>query len=259
MKRFFRYLIVGCVIITVAIFAFYRFWMYPRHTTPVLVYHYVSYDEWSLAVTPENFERQMKYLKDRGFTVISLDSYIDSKKAGKKLPRNAVAITFDDGRKDIYENAYPVLKKYGYPATIFLITQWMGKDEYLTWKQIQEMAQNSIDFGSHTRHHRYLPDLTEGEMRQEIFASKKDIERFLNKKIHHFCYPAGGFTERAEEILREAGYLSGWTTNRGARLNEDLYKLNRVKVTNSDTVKPFHFRGKLSGYYNLFRSECSGD
>jgi peptidoglycan/xylan/chitin deacetylase (PgdA/CDA1 family) len=175
------------------------------------------------------------------------------------LPRNSVVITFDDGRGDNYDHAYPVLKKYNFPATIFIITQWVGKNPYLTREQIMEMSENRIDFGSHTRHHRHLPDLSEDELRDEIFNSKKDIEAALNKQINHFCYPSGGFTELSKELIREAGYRSATTTNRGAhRDNSDLFELNRIKVSNSDMVRPFNFMIKLSGYYNFFRRGRSG-
>ena len=251
--------IIISVIFVVAVVVGFKVYIQPNHSTPILMYHYVNEEPGSLSVSPENFRKQMRYLKERGYQVISMDDFVRAKNSGRKLPFNWVVITFDDGRDDNYENAYPVLKEYGFPATIFIISQLVDKEPYLTWEQVREMSQNGIDFGSHTRHHRYLPDLPEDELRNEIFNSKKDIEDVLNKQINHFCYPSGGFTKLSKELMREAGYLSATTTNRGAyRDNKDLYELNRIKITNSDAVRPFNFAIKLSGYYNLFRRSRSG-
>lgn len=258
-----RKFFIGIVVIAVGLFGFYRFWIYPQYTVPILMYHYIDQADWSLSVSSESFERQMKYLKDRRYNVISLDDLVVGKRAGKRFPHNTVVITFDDGAKDNYTEAYPALKQYQFPATIFVITQRMGTAfdsvEYLTWEQVREMSEAGIDFGSHTQHHGYLPDFSREEIMAEVSGSKRDIEKEIGKTIKHFCYPSGGFTEEAKEIIEQSGYLSASTTNRGTdRHNNDLYELKRVKVKNTDAVKPFRFWGKLSGYYNLFRRQRAG-
>ncbi len=233
--------------------------MYPQYTVPILMYHYTGAGDGTLYVTTENFERQMKYLRDHRYHVISLDEFIQLKQQNAKFAHDTVVITFDDGKRDNYSEAFPVLKKYDMPVTIFVITQWVGHNAFLTWDQIREMSESGIDFGSHTQHHIYLPDVDAATIMAEALGSKKDLEKHLGKAARHFCYPSGGFTAEAKQLVRQAGYISALTTNRGyARLNKDLYELKRVKVTNSDTVKPFHFWGKLSGYYNLFRRSKSG-
>jgi peptidoglycan/xylan/chitin deacetylase (PgdA/CDA1 family) len=225
------------------------------------MYHYVNNSGSSLSVTPEAFEKQMKYLRDHNYHVISLDAFVDGKRSGRKFAHNTVVITFDDGQRDNYTNAFPVLKEYDMPATIFLITQSIGqRDSFLTWEQVKEMsADGLIDFGAHTQHNVYLPDADMETITAEVTGSKRDIEQRLGEPAHHFCYPSGGFTPEAKHIVKQAGYLSALTTNRGYdRENDDLYELMRVKVTDSDAMEPFHFWGKLSGYYNLFRSAKSG-
>ena len=260
MPRWMKKFCIGIAVVALLLAGFYRFWMYPRYTVPILTYHYIDGNPWTLSVSPEIFERQMKYLKDRNYNVISLDELVDGLRKGRDLPRNTVVITFDDGWEVLYDNAFPVLKKCKFPVTIFVITQWTDGKTFLNWNQIREMAQYGIDFGSHMQKHSYIPDLKREQIVAEVAGSKDDLERELGKPARHFCYPSGGFTEEAKEIVREAGYLSASTTNRGTdRYNNDLYELMRVKVTNSDAVKPFHFWAKLSGYYNLFRGVKAGD
>jgi len=256
-----RYKKIGIVLLSFGILLglAYRVWLYPRYTVPILMYHYVSEGDGTLFVKPDIFERQMKYLRDHRYNVISMDELVDGLRSGRRFAHNTVAVTFDDGRRDNYQYAFPVLQKYGIPATIYVITGWMGQGVYLTWDQIREMAADGIDFGAHTRHHVYLPDADTETIRVEVEGSRQDLLEQAGRLPRHFCYPSGGFTPQAKEIVRAAGYDSAATTNRGYdRHNVDLYELNRVKVTNSDAVKPFHFRGKLSGYYNLLRRSRHG-
>ncbi|MFC1658311.1 polysaccharide deacetylase family protein [Candidatus Omnitrophota bacterium] len=242
--------------------AFYFFWLSPRYVVPILMYHYFDYNtESSISVTPENFERQMAYLKNKNYNVISLEELVEGIKNNKMFKHNTVVITVDDGYKDNYVNAYPVLKKYGFPATIFIIANFIGRREgFMDWRQVREMSAAGISFGSHTKNNAYLPSVEkEKVLWDELAGSKKLIERKLRVAVDYFCYPTGGFTEKAKEVLKKAGYKGACTTNRGfAELNKDIYELKRVKVTNSDMSRPFNFWIKLSGYYNLFRSKKNG-
>lgn len=248
-------------ILIVLLIGFYSFWLSPRYTAPILMYHEFGYEESTLFVTPENFEQQMKYLKDKKYNTISLDELVTGLKAGKKFPHNTVVITIDDGWRDNYTVAYPVLKKYDLPATIFLVANYMDqKADYLTWEQVCEMAQNNIDFGGHTANNKYVPSLDAAGLQTELAGCKQTIEANLGKTIDYFCYPTGGFTEEAKKVLKEAGYKGACSTNRGFdRFNKyDFYEITRAKATNSDTTKPFSFWAKLSGYYNLFRKARPG-
>ncbi|KJJ84065.1 polysaccharide deacetylase [Candidatus Omnitrophus magneticus] len=233
----------------------------PRRVTPVLVYHSISDIDNTLNVSPENFERQMKFLKENGYHVISLDEFIRYMREGKRYIPKTVVITFDDGYVNNYINGYNVLLKYNMPATIFLATGHIGKDkDYLTWDEIILMNKNKVSPGAHTRNHVYLPSLSDRQsLIDEIKGSRDDIKNNTGIDALYFCYPTGGFTEEIKNIVKSAGYLGACTTNRGLdRFNKDIYEIKRVKVTNSDTTKPFHFRAKLSGFYNVFRSPRSG-
>ncbi len=263
MKNILKKTLCIIVILAVIVGLFNLFYLQPRHVVPILMYHSINYKkDNTLSVKPENFARQMGFLNKHRYKVISLDELVEGIKKEKKFSGKTVVVTFDDGFSDNYTYAFPVLAKYNMPATIFLMTGYIGKKkEYLNWDQVRHMDKSGIDFGGHTRSNVYLPGVEgSGDLWDEISGSKFDIEKELGKNVNYFCYPTGGFNETIKEIVKEAGYKGACTTNRGFdKSNKDVYELNRIKVTNSDTTKPFHFRAKLSGYYNLFRSCRSGE
>jgi len=227
------------------------------------MYHAISFKENdTLHVRPENFSKQIEFLNKNGYLVISLNELVQGIKTGHKFSRKTVVITFDDGFEDNFLYAFPVLAKYDMSATIFLITDYIDvRDGYLSGDQIRLMSRNNIDFGGHTRSNVYLPSVEDtDELWNEISGCKEDVATITDKEVEFFCYPIGGFNESVKNAVKKSGYKAACTTNRGKdRLNRDLYELKRVKVTNSDGVKPFHFRAKISGYYNLFRSQKSGN
>jgi peptidoglycan/xylan/chitin deacetylase (PgdA/CDA1 family) len=261
--RILRRLAVAVISIALIAWSFYFFYMRPRYTVPVLMYHSIaSNPSDSLSVTPENFRKQMEYLQTAGYSVISLDELIDAISSGKRSPGKEVVLTFDDGLEDNYIKAFPVLSGYDMPAIIFLESANIdNRGMYLTWGQIRHMVKNNIAFGAHTRTGAYLPSISQDQVLvSEIVLSKSDIEEEIGKKVKYFCYPTGGFNDRIKEIVRIAGYKGACTTNRGFdRFNTDIYEINRIKVTDSDMTKPFNFQAKLSGYYNLFRKGKSPD
>ena len=231
------------------------YWLYGQYTVPILMYHNVAHtDEYRTnTVSPEHFEQQMAYLKNHGFRVLSFAELVQLTKTGQPLPRKSAVITFDDGYADNYERAYGILRKYGYPAIIFVPTDLMNTDGYLTWGQMKEMADNGITIGSHTRWHAYLPDLTPAEQKDEIFGSKQAIEQNLGFPADYFSYPIGGFSEEIKQLVKEAGYQGAAATNRGYdRLNKDVFELKRIRFGDKDGRNDYLWI-KLSGYYNLFR------
>jgi len=242
---------------------FYFLYMSPRRVTPILMYHSIKDKEGdSLSVAPSNFSRQMEYLYRQGYSVITLDELLGEVAKGRRYLPKTVVITFDDGYEDNYIHAFPVLSKYGMSATIFLVTDYIGKkDGYLEWDQVVLMEKNGVEPGGHTRSNVYLPSIKDSQVLfDEVSGCREDIEKYAGIEAGFFCYPTGGFNEKVKKAVKLAGYKGACTTNRGYdRLNEDVYELNRIKVTDSDMNEPFHFRAKLSGFYNVFRSAKSGD
>ncbi len=254
-------LLVIVAVFSVILTVFYFSWLSPRYVVPILMYHRFGYEDSSLFVTPENFSRQIAYIKDKGYNVISLDELADGIKNAKKFKHRTVVITIDDGYRDNFTYAFPILKKYGFQATIFVIASFIdNKKDFMDWNEINTASKDNISFGGHTKNHAYLPSIKErADLWDEIEGCKKFISGMTGSSVDYFCYPIGGFTEEVKTLVKAAGYKGACTTNRGfVELNKDVYELKRVKVTNSDTNKPFSFWAKLSGYYNLFRSRKRG-
>lgn len=166
---------------------------------PVLMYHSVNPKSdpvlYRLIVKPESFARQMRFLKEHNYKVVSLDRIGEMIRERKRVPFKTVAITFDDGFKDNYTYAYPVLKEMGFPATIFVIYDEVGRQQgdRLSWDQIKEMQDSGlITIGSHTLGPVPLIDIKdEGELRRQIIDSKRIFEEKLNTPVESFCYVGG--------------------------------------------------------------------
>jgi len=194
----------------------------------------------SLYVTPRMFRFQMWYLKTAGFEVVFLRDILSHIRGESVSDKKLVALTFDDGYQDFYENAYPVLKRYGFPATVFLVSDLVGKDNLwdyralnirkrlLDWDKIIEMSGHLVTFGSHTKTHPFLEKLSTKEIEEELFGSKADIEKRLKLPVEFFCYPYGHYDERAVAVARKAGYLGATTMNRGLiHRGDDPFEMRR--------------------------------
>ena len=259
-KKYFLVLLAVLIIGSIG----FSFWLRDRYVVPILMYHHVGIPsgKWRLnTVSEKSFEYQMDFMKRHGFQVISFDDLVEGMKEGQLFARNTVVLQFDDGYEDNYKYAFPILKKYGFPAMVFLVSDKVGTPGFLTWDQVKEMEKYNFLAGAHTRHHVYLPRVSLAQAQDEIAGSKKIIEDHLGHSIDYFSYPSGGFTEEIKRLVKEAGYKAAVTTNRGKdKFNTDLYELKRIHMNNTDD----QYSGlilwfKLSGYYNLFRhSKDSG-
>ncbi|MDA8079484.1 MAG: polysaccharide deacetylase family protein [Nitrospiraceae bacterium] len=192
----------------------------------------------SLYVTPRMFRYQMWYLRAAGFRVAPLEVVADFAEAGGT--EKIIALTFDDGFEDFFHNAYPVLREYGYPSTVFIVSDRVGgenrwdagsvgvRKRLLTWEQINELKNNNVTFGSHTRTHPFLSRLVDEQIAEEVAGSKRTIEERLNLPADTFCYPYGDYDSRVAEAVRNAGYRCAVTTKRGRVLRGDsLFELRR--------------------------------
>jgi len=229
-----------------------------QYVLPVLMYHSVksSVPEGNrLIVSEATFERQMRFLRERGYTVLSLADIGDYIERQKKLPPRAVVITFDDGYRDNYTYAFPVLKKYNIPATIFLIVDSVGEPDKLTWDQIREMRDSGlISFGSHTRSHPFLTSLgSPDDLRREIVGSKTILEQRLGGSVETFCYPMGRFNETIRQTVKDAGYTVAVVTNPGKSCpSNDVFAFKRLRIS-ENAGNLFIFWVETSGFYNLIR------
>jgi len=255
LKKFFLILIFTAVVALAA----GRLWLLPKYVVPIMMYHNVDYVETPEpnTVSPERFDWQMKYLKDRKYNVISLNELVNAIREERSLPRNSVVITFDDGPENNYTYAFKILKKYNFPAIIFMPSRFVDTAKFLKSAQIKEMLSKGISIGSHTQTHDYLPDLSREKQVEEIVKSKAELENKFDISVRYFAYPVGGFSEEIKDIVKQAGYKAAVATNRGYdRFNKDVYELNRVRFSDKDDRIDYMFI-KLSGYYNLFRKSKS--
>ncbi len=220
----------------------------PADKVPILMYHKVSpypfHGGLGLRVPPEVFESQMKYLKKRSFHTVSLDQLIDHWDNGKPLPPRPVVITLDDGYEDNYHFAFPILKKYGYTATIFLVYNEIGG--YNTWDiknensirlkllslpQIREMQKYGVSFQSHTLTHPYLSTIPPETAEKEISESRTQLSKALGVPVNFIAYPYGRRNEEIDEMVRKAGYKAGISTEAGKNdLSTNRFRLNRLRV-----------------------------
>jgi len=208
-------------------------------TVPVLSYHHFSLDRTDrLTVTKAAFEDQMKFLKDRGYRVITLDQLFDFLEFKSQIPKKSVVINIDDGWRSAYDIAFPILKKYGYPVTLFLYTDLIvGSDKTLSWDLIQEMANNGMDVQCHTKTHRHLTLMDQKESFREYFeALEKElstcetmIKKRLNKEVKYIAYPYGETNHLIVGLLKKRGYRGGFTIKRGG----NPFFVNNFRVNRS--------------------------
>ncbi len=188
-------------------------------------------------ITPAAFEAQMKELKDKGITVISMQDLLAWKRGEKNIPPRCAVITFDDGWKTQYEVAWPILKKFGYPLTLFIYTEGvrggsLGGGEAITWEQLADMRDNGVDIEAHSATHQ---DLREGHpitviepggkrtrkkltgadyekwVQNEVVGCKDLLEQRLGIKVNCFAVPFGNYNEHVKELARNAGYEAMFT------------------------------------------------
>ena len=212
--------------------------IYAKETIiPILTYHNFTKDEGSsYKMNIEDFEEQMNYLFTHNYSVISLSELLERLRTGQ-LPPKPVAITIDDGFKSTYTLAYPILKKYNFPATLFLYTDFIERNCYsLTWEEIREMTKNNIEIGSHTLSHCNLLHYKENEsydtylsrIKKEIFLSKEILESKIGNKVKFFAYPYGVYSPIIKSLVIQASYEGIFNANSmNNTLNTDLFSLNR--------------------------------
>jgi len=233
---------------------------------PILMYHSISdkketsHPYYQVNTTPAVFEAHLQHLHENGYNVINLhDLEIFLTKANS---RKSVVITFDDGFRDFYTNAFPLLNKYSFKATVFLPvafiknqrTSFKGK-ECMTWNEIRELNKQGIHFGSHTVNHPQLKHLAKKNVESEIASSKKIIEENTSVKVMSFSYPFAFpqddklFIQFYRKTLLTQGYSMAVTTVIGrASVRDDLYFLKRIPVNNCDDLH--FFQAKLYGAYD---------
>jgi peptidoglycan/xylan/chitin deacetylase (PgdA/CDA1 family) len=235
-------------------------------TGPFIFYHKIDIAPPDARIrggyTPrKRFAKQIGFMRKEGFNFYTVSQMIEHFKTYGSFPHNGLAITFDDGWKDNYENGFPILQDYGIKATIFLIPSCLGQvsvkaqsegegaREHLSVDNVQEMAEYGIEFGSHTLNHKLLDRIPLNEVKTEVEESKLQIEEILNKPCKVLAYPGGHFSDEARKAVVDAGYIAGLSTIYGVNDRLDLYSLNRTEILRRDRFL-FQFARKVKPLMN---------
>lgn len=234
----------------------------------VLMYHSISdrngqgvHPYYETTTSTDIFAQQMRFLHDHGYSAIGLTELLKFVTYGKPLGKS-VAITFDDGYGDFYTEAFPILSRYGFAATVFLPTGYIGKTtkqfknrDCLTWGEVRELHRAGVTFGSHTVTHPQLTESTSGQLEYELRQSKETIEEQIGAPILAFSYPFAfpegrrEFTGRLRDKLQGCGYECGVCTAVGTvGPGGDRFFLKRLPVNSWDDVRLF--KAKLEGGYD---------
>lgn len=216
---------------------------------PILMYHYISNppensDEYrqDLSVSPDNFRQQVQYLLDNGYTIIDLYDLSLAITDKIQLPEKAVVITLDDGYRDNYENAFPILRDLGVKATFFVVTEFVDyhNPNYMDWGMLEEMAAAGMRIEPHSKTH---PDLTQHDrdfIVWEVLGSAETIEAHTGSKPRYFAYPGGRYDEATIAIVQELDFWGAVTTEHGEWHGfNDRYQWSRVRVRNVTSIEEF--------------------
>jgi peptidoglycan/xylan/chitin deacetylase (PgdA/CDA1 family) len=216
---------------------------------PILMYHHVAvpppdtdYIRRDLSVSPANFEAQLRYLIENGHQPITLSDLIVHLQVGQPLPSKPVIITFDDGFKDQYTNAYPLLKRYGFVATFFIITCFVDeeRDGYMSWAEIELLHANGMEIGSHSYTHPILSGKSFDYIVWQVLGSKEAIEARTHEVVRLFSYPSGQYDQQVMDVLRSAGYWGAVTVESGSlQSSGHPFELRRIRVRGTYDLKDF--------------------
>lgn len=226
-------------------------------TVPILCYHRLGAGASKMIVTPANFEAQMAWLVRNGYRVVRLADVAGFLAGQKPLPQRAVVLTFDDGYESFHRHAFPVLKRYGLPATVFVYTDFLGGGDALTWAQMQEvLASGLVDVQSHSKSHRNLIDRLPGET-EERYRANLDAEmrvprellerRLAPLKVRHLAYPFGDADEAVLDSAARHGFeLAATVVPGGNPFFAQPLMLRRTMIFGDMNLEAFRSRLQVS-------------
>ena len=227
----------------------------------VLMYHVIDVPgndaEAQFCCAPELFRSHLQYLKDAGYAVLKLSDVLHFITSGSTDNRKMVAITFDDGVACSYEKAYPILKEFGYTASMFMISglvdgfnEWgreygYPKRRMLSGSELRALQAGGMDIGSHTVSHAKLGATSFEQMKDETLISKKSLEDILGTEVNHFAYPYGSVNKLARQAVMEAGYRAACSTLSGKNDKcDDPFLMRRIDIRGDDSLAKFALKLK---------------
>jgi peptidoglycan/xylan/chitin deacetylase (PgdA/CDA1 family) len=232
-----------------------------QHKLPILLYHRIvrksdAIGKHKIYVFEQQFEKQLAYLKENNFSTITFKDLLNAKPDEDFSKK--IILTFDDGYEDNYTLLFPLLKKYGFTAVIYLVTK-LHRNEWgiaegepacnlMTAAQINEMSDYGIEFGGHTCTHKALNEISIEHAKTEIEDCNIDVKKILGKDVHSFAYPFGGINKGVKTLMENSGVPFAVSTNTGP-LNwyDDKMQIRRIEVRPGESLGSFI--NKASGYY----------
>ena len=215
---------------------------------PILVYHHIvpghsGADHLSLFASPEAFEQQLRTLRDNGYQSISFDDLADCLEYGLPLPERPVIISLDDGWENQFQYGFPLLQKYGFSATFYVVSGYLGGQNFMTVEQLKTMIAAGMTIGDHTRSHPALPTIASPQrLAEEISGSKSWLEERLHVPITTFAYPYGSYSAATVALVKAAGYRTARTVDSGTH-----YTVGDLETLAAIVYPEFagHYRDKL--------------
>lgn len=221
----------------------------------VLLYHRITRDgiRKPHSIEVSKFRRQMSWLRQSGFDVISQDRAVLALSDHEPLTRKSVVISFDDGFSDFPEYALPVLSEFGYPSIIYVVAgllggpaRWLnegdryGDEMIMSTSAIREISALNVEIGSHTLSHPFLHQLSESELVEELSGSKQLLEQAIGKEVKSFAYPYGVYNPDVVDQVRSAGYENAATVNRGSAYHSpSVFEVSRKAISSGDSMIGF--------------------
>lgn len=234
-------------------------------SVPIIMYHDITATkEVSWDVTPTEFEEHIQAINDAGLTPITLDQLVNHLRTGSSLPEKPILLTFDDNYLGQYTYAYPLLKKYNYPAVWSVHTRFVGSTAgkpKATWEQLREMHRSGlITIASHTVNHFNMLQLNDFKIEEELRVSKQVLEKELGIPIRYFNYPDGSYSDRIKKKVAEVGYEAALTMSldpyqeKPANTSDDILSIMRYGQSRIREAIPLASGGTESNPLSLFPS-----
>ncbi|MBW2075090.1 MAG: polysaccharide deacetylase family protein [Deltaproteobacteria bacterium] len=233
-------MLLFCAILLAALIGFllrFNVWRRDIRGVPILMYHMVSDDTAStelpkLRVSPKRFRSQMAYLKAKGYQSITIKQWLNYRNGHGVCPSKPIIITFDDGYRNFYTTAWPILKSYGFKPVVFLVTKYIGgvnlpEEPLLNLEEIRDLAGSGIEFGSHSHSHQDLTRLPLSAVESDVRASKAVLEGALGTEVGSFSYPYGKENRQVRWAVREAGFQAACVIHPG---DTNYHKAKRQSV-----------------------------
>ncbi|MCD6138238.1 MAG: polysaccharide deacetylase family protein [Deltaproteobacteria bacterium] len=249
------------LVVLVAFLLRFNLWRRDIRGVPILMYHMISDDVSrtripKLRVSEKRFRAQMAYLHTKGYHPITLREWLGYRRGSGVCPPKPIIITFDDGYRNFYSTAWPILKKHGFKATVFLVTKYVGgsnvwdrakgepEEKLLNLDEIKTLSREGVEFGSHGHNHQDLTGIPLSEVESDVMASKSVLEGALKTQVVSFSYPYGKHNAKVRWAVKEAGFLAACVTQPGDNdKNVDPFQLKRIIVKRNDNL--FDFKIKL--------------